>query len=100
MRLPSFTCIIVYMKTAVKTKTTTTLSVSDIDSEAISSFRFMGDYQFGTMEVTFQSGAVYRYHEVPYITVLTMATWVNGENSLGWYFNKFVRSAYRYELVA
>lgn len=87
------------MKTAVKTATTTTLSLSDINSSAISSFRFMGNEQKGTLEVTFQSGAVYRYHDVHYIKVLTMAMWVNGGESLGWYFAKNVRTEYNYDLI-
>ena len=89
----------VCMKEITKTATTTTLSVTDIDSSAISSFRYMGNHHTGTLEVTFQSGSVYRYHGVPYITVLTMAMWVNGGESLGWYFAKHVRQAYPYDLI-
>jgi hypothetical protein len=88
-----------YMKVIEKTATTTTLSLSDINSSAISSFRFMGNEQVGTLEVTFQSGSVYRYHDVPYIKALTMAMWVNGGESLGWYFANNVRKDYRYDLI-
>jgi hypothetical protein len=88
------------MKTAVSTATATTLTVSDIDSTAIHSFRFMGTEKVGTLEVSFQSGAVYRYHEVPYITVLTMAMWVESPNlSVGHYFAVNIRTNYAYDLI-
>lgn len=83
----------------MKTATTTVLSVNDIDSSAITSFRFMGDNQVGTLEVKFQSLSDYRYLNVPFEKVLTMSALVNAGESLGAYFAKNIRMAYEYELV-
>lgn len=88
------------MKATALINTTATLSVENIDSTALSSFRYMGNHQQGSLEVTFQSGAVYLYRGVDYIKVLTMATWVNGGESLGHYFSKNIRLAFPYERLA
>jgi hypothetical protein len=88
------------METALLTNTTAVLSVDNIDSTAIRSFRYMGNQQQGTLEVSFQSGGVYQYREVPYIKVLTMASWVNGGESLGNYFHRFIRTAFPYSRLS
>lgn len=87
------------MKTAMKTATTTVLSVNDIDSSAITSFRFMGDNHVGTLEVKFQSMSDYRYLDVPFEKVLAMSALVNAGESLGSYFSRNIRTNYQYELV-
>ena len=48
-----------------------------------------------TLEVEFQSGAVYHYHGVPYAVARGLAT----AQSVGGYFSRRVRGAYGYARV-
>ena len=53
------------------------------------------DAQSRTLEVEFQSGAVYHYRGVPYAVAKSLAT----AQSVGGYFARFVRNAYAYARV-
>lgn len=84
------------MKTTVITATTVTLHMGNIDSNAIAEMRFMGTSENGTLEITFQSGAVYEYYHVPFVKVALMASLVGTDESVGAYFVREIRNGYAF----
>jgi hypothetical protein len=64
-----------------------------VTSSLLASFRYTRD---ATLELTFRSGAIYHYVAVP-------ATVVDGfvaARSKGTYFNRYIRSHFRFQRVA
>lgn len=66
---------------------------TEVASASLASIGY--DANSRTLEVEFQSGAVYHYRGVPYGVAKSLAT----AQSVGGYFSRFVRTNYAFERV-